>query len=144
MFCISYDDDGEYTYQSMLRLGSGFKENDLDELSSALREYCIEVPPPYYQYSNIKKTLLPDVWFRPHFVWEVKCADLTLSPDHQTCVGRLHPSSGISGRFPRFICVRKDKNVTDATTAEQVEQMYLSQSVVKNQQKGAKYSSMDE
>lgn len=134
MFCISYDNDGEYTFQSMLRLGSGFKENELEELSSLLYEYIIEVPPNYYQYSTVKKTLTPDVWFCPKFVWEVKCADFTLSPDHRTGIGLIHPTSGISGRFPRFISVRKDKNITDATSAEQIHQMYLSQNTIQKQE----------
>lgn len=42
----------------------------------------------------------PDVWFEPLEVWELRGADLTVSPVHKAAVGRLHPDRGISLRLP--------------------------------------------
>jgi ATP dependent DNA ligase C terminal region len=57
--------------------------------------------PPYYNTGE-----RPDVWFEAAEVWEIRGADLTISPVHRAATGRLVEGRGCSLRFPRFIQAR--------------------------------------
>ncbi|KAG8779366.1 hypothetical protein FRC12_024326 [Ceratobasidium sp. 428] len=59
--------------------------------------------------------LVPKAWFKPSEVWEIKGADITLSPISQAAKGLVTGDRGLSLRFPRFIRVREDKALTDAS-----------------------------
>ncbi|QRV86352.1 ATP-dependent DNA ligase [Ceratobasidium sp. AG-Ba] len=54
-------------------------------------------------------------WFKPSEVWEIKGADITLSPVSQAAKGLVPGDRGLSLRFPRFVRVREDKSLTDAS-----------------------------
>lgn len=64
-------------------------------------------------------------------MWEVKTADLTLSPRYKAgCREGFGGDKGISLRFPRFIKVRDDKKADEATSSRQVAEMYRKQESV--------------
>ncbi|XP_038900960.1 DNA ligase 1 isoform X2 [Benincasa hispida] len=118
-----YDNDNE-EFQSICKIGTGFSEAMLEERSASLRSKVIPEPKSYYRYGD---TINPDVWFEPTEVWEVKAADLTISPVHRAGVGIVDSDKGISLRFPRLVRVRKDKNPEEASSSEQVADMYNAQ-----------------
>uniref|UniRef100_A0A182Y9W0 DNA ligase n=1 Tax=Anopheles stephensi TaxID=30069 RepID=A0A182Y9W0_ANOST len=127
-----YDDENE-EYQTICKIGTGFSDEDLQRHTEFFRSHVIPNAKPYYRH---EANVVPDDWFEAVQVWEVLCADLSLSPVHRAGIGIIDPEKGISLRFPRFIRVREDKGATDATNARQVSDMYLNQDQIKNQTGG--------
>lgn len=80
-------------------------------------------PKPYYNTGE-----WPDVWFEPTEVWELRGADLTLSPVHRAAIGHVPGSRGVGLRFPRFVRLRPDKAIEDATTPSEITALFMKQS----------------
>ncbi|EHH30211.1 hypothetical protein EGK_10828 [Macaca mulatta] len=114
-----------------MSLGTGFSDEELEEHHQSLKALVLPSPRPYVR---IDGAVTPDHWLDPSAVWEVKCADLSLSPIYPAARGLVDSDKGISLRFPRFIRVREDKQPEQATTSAQVACLYRKQSQIQNQQ----------
>ncbi|KAK5846948.1 DNA ligase 1 [Gossypium arboreum] len=123
-FLLACYDENNEEFQSICKIGTGFSEAELEERSASLRSKVIPEPKSYYRCSEMMK---PDVWFETSEVWEVKAADLTISPVHRAAIGIVDPDKGISLRFPRLVRVREDKTPEQASSSEQVAEMYNAQ-----------------
>lgn len=111
------------------RLGTGFSDEMLIQLTESSKELQIEEKPKKYAVS---KALKPDVWFQPNQVifwqketkilkvWEIECDMLSLSPMYFVGKSTIDPEKGLSLRFPRFLKVRTDKTVEESTCTQEV------------------------
>uniref|UniRef100_A0A8C2D9A1 DNA ligase n=1 Tax=Cyprinus carpio TaxID=7962 RepID=A0A8C2D9A1_CYPCA len=124
-----YDEENE-EFQSVCKIGTGFKDEDLEQHYSFLKEHILPKPRPYYR---VDQSAEPDVWLEAVQVWEVKCADLSLSPVYKAAMGLVDPEKGISLRFPRYLRIRDDKKPEDATTGSQIADLYKKQQQIQNQ-----------
>ncbi|XP_030258803.1 DNA ligase 1 [Sparus aurata] len=124
-----YDEENE-EFQSVCKIGTGFKDEDLEQHYKFLKEHILQKPRAYYRFDQSAE---PDVWLDAVQVWEVKCADLSLSPVYKAAMGLVDPEKGISLRFPRFLRIRDDKKPEDATSGAQIADLYKKQQQIQNQ-----------
>jgi len=117
-----YDDKND-VFKTICKLGSGFTDEDLEKLPKLLEPYKID-----HIHPRVVSKIDADVWYVPNFVIEVIGDEITLSPIHTTAQGLISKDSGLAIRFPRFTGrYREDKKPEDATTEEEVIEMYKRQ-----------------
>ncbi len=78
--------------------------------------------PSYVEYNGY-----PDVWFEPQEVWEMAFADITMSPTYLAALGLVSEQRGLSMRFPRFLKVREDKGIDEASTSDFLAELWRKQ-----------------
>ncbi|KDN41251.1 ATP-dependent DNA ligase [Tilletiaria anomala UBC 951] len=118
-------------YQAVCKCISGFTDNEYKRIFAKFAEgseLCYDPrkrePMDEYELGGMS---LPDVLFRPCEVWEVRGADITLSPVYHAALGLVSEERGLSMRFPRFIRRREDKSVENASTPEDLAVIYRAQ-----------------
>lgn len=97
-------------FEPICRLGTGFDEKLLADLKQNLK--ITNSKPNEY-----KCAVEPDVWVEPGMVFEVNAAEVSTSPVYT-----------VSLRFPRFVRVRDDKNISDVTPLYIIKNMMVNQS----------------
>ena len=128
-FLLAAYDPTTETYDSVCRCMSGFTDAFYEEKTETFGKRAVggEETKTKRQPSRkpakpawVNTLERPDVWFVPSEVWEVRGADLTLSPKHAAAAGARHAERGISLRFPRFVAARPDKSPEDASGPAEV------------------------
>jgi DNA ligase-1 len=110
-------------FETVTKVGTGFTDADLEKLPKLLNKHKIA-----HKHPRVDSSLDVDVWFEPMVVIEIRGAEMTLSPIHTCAMNVIRDAAGIAIRFPRFTGkYRVDKAAEDATTTEEIVEMYRSQ-----------------
>jgi DNA ligase-1 len=110
-------------FETICKLGSGFDDEDLARIPETLRPFAIQ-----HRHARTTCLMTPDVWFSPGLVLEVAADEITVSPLHTCARDIVKKGTGLALRFPRFTGNwRSDKAPEDATTREEVLEIFRSQ-----------------
>ena len=122
LLLATYDED-EDTFTSICKVGTGFSDEDLDQLYQILHPKVTIKKNP-----RIDSEIEADVWFEPELVIEVVASEITLSPIHKAARNKIRKDAGLALRFPKFTGkIRMEKAVEDASTNEEVIALYAGQ-----------------
>ncbi|MEM4306612.1 MAG: ATP-dependent DNA ligase [Candidatus Caldarchaeum sp.] len=110
-------------FQTACKVGTGFKDEDLESFTEMVER--LKTP---HRHARVESIVQPDVWVEPKIVIEVIGAEVTLSPVHTCARDVLKEGYGLGIRFPRYTGrLRDDKKPEDATTSEEIVEMYRRQ-----------------
>jgi len=122
LLLAAYDPE-EDVFETVTKCGTGFTDEDLAKLPQMMQKHVIQRKHP-----RIGSLLKADVWFEPAVVMEILGAEITLSPIHTCAMDAIRKGSGLAIRFPRFTGnFRHDKAAEDATTPNEIVEMYRNQ-----------------
>jgi DNA ligase 1 len=120
---LSAYDQSSNTFKSLCKVGSGFKDSDLETLFKELQPHMLK-----NRHPRVSSTLEMNVWFEPRVVIEVIASEITLSPSHSVGMNEIRSGFGLSLRFPKFTGkIRFDKNPEDCTSEKELLSMYKQQ-----------------
>jgi len=122
LLLTAYNSDKD-AFETITKCGTGFTDEDLEKLPKMMKKHKLS-----HKHPRVESMLEADVWFEPAVVIEVLGAEITLSPIHTSAMDSIRKGSGLAIRFPRFTGnYRLDKSPEDATTNEEVVEMYQNQ-----------------
>lgn len=104
----------EYVIGSIAKIGTGLTDEQWRELKTRCEMSdvrCQDKPQEYL----VDKNLEPDVWVRPKIITEILADEITKSPIH---------AFGLALRFPRLVNFRDDKNLSEATSRQELEKLF--------------------
>ncbi|KAG2472475.1 MAG: DNA ligase [Nitrosopumilales archaeon] len=129
LLLAAYDDQND-TFPSICKVGTGFKDEDLDQIYQLLQNKIT-----LKKNSRVSSEMEADVWFEPELVLEIVASEITLSPIHKTAFNVIRKNSGLALRFPKFTGkIRMEKTAEDASTTQEVIALYKGQTkVIQNQ-----------
>jgi len=101
---------------TVAKIGTGLSDEQWRETKQRADKVGVKDKPKGYVAD---KNLEPDVWVEPKIVVEILADEITKSPIH---------SFGLALRFPRLIKFRDDKQVSQATSKQELEKLFKMQS----------------
>jgi len=108
-------------FVTVTKIGTGLSDAEWQSISERTKGLVVDHKP-----ARVSSLIIPSVWIEPEIVIEVLADEITRSPIHTA--GKVGNEPGYALRFPRLVSFRdKDKKPEDATTVEELLEMYQSQ-----------------
>jgi len=118
-----YDHEADI-FRSISKVGAGFTDIHLEDFYKKLEKHKIRHVHP--RVDTIAQNM--DVWFEPSIVIEVIASEITVSSAYSAAMNSIRKGYGLALRFPKFTGkTRDDKSPEDATTVEEIVEMYKDQ-----------------
>ncbi len=108
-------------FVTVTKIGTGLTDEEWRSIRERTKGLVVDHKP-----ARVSSLIEPSVWLEPEIVIEVLADEITRSPIHTA--GKAGDEPGYALRFPRLVTFRdKDKKPEDATTVEELIEMYQSQ-----------------
>ncbi len=105
-------------FVTVTKIGTGLTDEEWRSIRERTKGLVVDHKP-----ARVSSLIEPSVWLEPEIVIEVLADEITRSPIHTA--GKVGDEPGYALRFPRLITFRdKDKKPEDATTVEELIEMY--------------------
>ncbi len=105
-------------FVTVTKIGTGLSDEEWRSIRERTKGLVVDHKP-----ARVSSLIEPSVWLEPEIVIEVLADEITRSPIHTA--GKVGDEPGYALRFPRLITFRdKDKKPEDATTVEELIEMY--------------------
>jgi DNA ligase-1 len=108
-------------FVTVTKIGTGLSDEQWRSIRERTRGLEVDHRP-----ARVSSLIEPSVWLEPQIVIEVLADEITRSPTHTA--GKVGAEPGYALRFPRLVSFReRDKKPEDATTVQELIEMYNSQ-----------------
>ena len=108
-------------FVTVSKIGTGLTDEEWRSIKERTKGLVVDHKP-----ARVFSLIEPSVWLEPKMVIEVLADEITRSPIHTA--GKVGDEPGYALRFPRLVAFREqDKKPEDATTVEELMEMYRSQ-----------------
>src|SRR6266516_5108478 len=108
-------------FVTVTKIGTGLSDTEWQSIRERTKGLVVDHKP-----ARVSSLIIPSVWIEPEIVIEVLADEITRSPIHTA--GKVGAEPGYALRFPRLVAFREnDKKPEDATTVEELMELYRSQ-----------------
>ncbi|MFH1749499.1 MAG: DNA ligase, partial [bacterium] len=111
-FLVGALDEKSDTFKTIAKIGTGLTDEQWGELKARCDKIKLLEKPKNY---IVPKELFCDVWCEPTILTSIRADEITVSPIH---------TAGYALRFPRLIAFRDDIATKDATTVQELKNLY--------------------
>ncbi|MBU1017325.1 ATP-dependent DNA ligase [Patescibacteria group bacterium] len=111
-FLVGALDEKSDTFKTIAKIGTGLTDEQWGELKARCDKIKVLEKPKEY---IVPKELFCDVWCEPKILTSIRADEITVSPIH---------TAGYALRFPRLIAFRDDIATKDATTVQELKNLY--------------------